>query len=170
MTPFKKISEYIISLILLASIALLLKNRKEFDRGVLILVVWSIILTIASELAFTFYIHAYGLSNLIGHFFKILSFYFIYKALIETGLAKPYNLLFRDLKQSEEALRQAHDKLEIRVQERTAELAKVNRALKTLSECNQALVRATEERDLLHDICQILVEVGGYRLGLDQFR
>ena len=32
LTPFKKISEYIISLILLASIALLLKNRREFDR------------------------------------------------------------------------------------------------------------------------------------------
>jgi PAS domain S-box-containing protein len=45
---------------------------------------------------------AYGISNLIGHYFKILSFYFIYKAIIETGLAKPYDLLFRDIKRSEE--------------------------------------------------------------------
>lgn len=34
LTPFKKISEYIISLILLGSIFLLLKNRSEFDRKV----------------------------------------------------------------------------------------------------------------------------------------
>jgi PAS domain S-box-containing protein len=105
LTPFKKISEYIISLILLASIALLLKSRSEFDRNVLQWIVWSIILTIFSEMAFTFYIHAYGFSNLVGHYFKIISFYFIYKALIETGLSRPYDLLFRNLRKSEEALR-----------------------------------------------------------------
>lgn len=70
LTSFKKISEYIISLILLASIVMLLKNRRELNRIVLQWVAWSIILTIASELAFTFYIDAYGLSNLIGHFFQ----------------------------------------------------------------------------------------------------
>lgn len=41
-----------------------------------------------------------------GIFFKILSFYLIYKAIIETGFDHPYTLLFRELKQSEEALRQ----------------------------------------------------------------
>jgi PAS domain S-box-containing protein len=107
LTPFKKISEYIISLILLASIVLLLMNRRDFDKNILQWVVWSIIVTIASELAFTFYIDAYGFSNLVGHCFKILSFYFIYKALIETGLSKPYDLLFRNLKKSEEILHQA---------------------------------------------------------------
>jgi PAS domain S-box-containing protein len=45
-----------------------------------------------------------------------------------------------------------------------AALREVNRALKTLSECNQTLVRATDESGLLHDICRILVEIGGYRL------
>ena len=74
--------------------------------------VWSILLTIVSELAFTFYIDAYGLSNLIGHFFKIFSFYFIYKAIIETGLSKPYNILFRNLKQSEVLLREEKNKIQ----------------------------------------------------------
>jgi PAS domain S-box-containing protein len=32
------------------------------------------------------------------------------------------------------------------------------------SECNQALVRETDESDLLHETCRIIVEVGGYRL------
>jgi signal transduction histidine kinase len=102
LTPFKKISEYVISMILLASMGLLLKHRGEFERSVLVLLIWSIFLTIGSELAFTFYVQVYGLSNLIGHYFKILSFYLIYKALIETGLARPYELLFREVKSSEE--------------------------------------------------------------------
>ena len=39
---------------------------------------------------------------------------------------------------------------------------KINRSLKVLSECNQMLVRATEESELLHKICRIIVEIGGY--------
>lgn len=42
-------------------------------------------------------------------------------------------------------------------------LARANRALRTLSDCNQALVRASSETELLNRICQILVSVGGYR-------
>jgi len=110
LTPFKKISEYLISLILLGSIALLLRRRNAFERPVLIWVVWSIIATIVSELAFTFYVSVYGLSNLIGHVFKLVSFYLIYKAIIETGLRRPYSLLWRDLKLSEERLREERDR------------------------------------------------------------
>jgi PAS domain S-box-containing protein len=122
LTPFKKISEYLISVILAGSIALLVRKQKAFDRHVLRLLIVSIFLTIAAELAFTFYVSVYGISNLFGHFFKIISFYLIYKAIIETGLTKPYDLLFRNLKQSEEAQRKARDTLEQRVEERAAEL------------------------------------------------
>jgi PAS domain S-box-containing protein len=97
LTLFKKISEYVISLFLLASILLLLKHQKHFDRTVLQWLILSLLATIGSELFFTFYVHVYGLSNLVGHFLKILSFYFVYKAIIETGLTKPYTLLFRSL-------------------------------------------------------------------------
>ncbi len=110
LTLFKKISEYIISLILLGAIAMLFTKRREFDPSVLRLLITSIVLTIASELAFTFYAHAYGLTNLIGHYLKIISVYLIYKALIETGLMRPYILLFRDLKESEDALRESEEK------------------------------------------------------------
>ncbi|MBZ5513347.1 MAG: PAS domain S-box protein [Acidobacteriia bacterium] len=44
------------------------------------------------------------------------------------------------------------------------ELHRVNRALRTLSECNQTMVRARDESELLQEICRILVEEGGYRL------
>ena len=109
LTPFKKISEYIISIILLGAITFLFQKRKEFDERIFRLLVAAMVITIAAELAFTFYIHAYGFSNLVGHYLKIISFYIIYKAIIETALVRPYDLLFRNLKQSEEALRKEKD-------------------------------------------------------------
>jgi len=112
LTPFKKLSEYLISFILILSFLILYKNKTEFDHKVFQLISWSIFLTIASEIFFTFYIHAYGLSNLIGHYFKILSFYFIYKAIIETGISKPFHFLFRDLKISEERLKKEKEKVQ----------------------------------------------------------
>ncbi|MFC1821943.1 MASE3 domain-containing protein [Thermodesulfobacteriota bacterium] len=112
LTPFKKISEYIISLILLCSIIFLHQKKAHFDKAVFRYLVTSIVLTICAELTFTLYLSVYGLSNFIGHFLKILSFYFIYKAVIETGLSKPFNILFRDIKQSEEALRAEKTKLQ----------------------------------------------------------
>ena len=44
------------------------------------------------------------------------------------------------------------------------ELRRINRALKTISECNQALVRISEEQTLLNEICKIIVTIGGQRL------
>ena len=46
----------------------------------------------------------------------------------------------------------------------TLELLRLNRALSTLSRCNEALVHATDEAQLLNQICEIVVQVGGYRL------
>jgi len=42
-------------------------------------------------------------------------------------------------------------------------LHKLNRALKVVTECDQILVRATEENKLLLDICQVIVNLGGYK-------
>jgi putative nucleotidyltransferase with HDIG domain len=42
-------------------------------------------------------------------------------------------------------------------------LKKLNRALKVVTECDQVLVRATDEIKLLSDICKIIVKIGGYR-------
>ncbi len=104
LTPFKVNSEYIISLMLLGSIFLLVRKRKVFSSNVYRLLIASIIVTILSELAFTFYISVYGLSNTLGHFFKLIEFYLIYKAIIQTGIVKPYDLIFRDLKHNEAEL------------------------------------------------------------------
>jgi len=45
-----------------------------------------------------------------------------------------------------------------------AALQRTNRMLRTISLCNQELVRATHETELLQRICDVMVENGGYRL------
>lgn len=44
------------------------------------------------------------------------------------------------------------------------ELVRLNRALRVLTECNQAVMRAGTEGELLGSVCRIVVEAGGYRL------
>jgi len=62
-------------------------------------------------------------------------------------------LVFRDItrrKQAEEALRKAHDELELRVQERTAELEEANGALQAeIAERKRAEVQIREQATLL---------------------
>jgi PAS domain S-box-containing protein len=48
--------------------------------------------------------------------------------------------------------------------EREEEMARINRALKLLSNCNEALIRAEVEKDLLAEVCKVAVESGGYRM------
>jgi PAS domain S-box-containing protein len=43
-------------------------------------------------------------------------------------------------------------------------LRRANRTLRALSECNQTLVRTSNESDLLAEICRLIIEPGGYRM------
>jgi PAS domain S-box-containing protein len=105
LTTFKRRSEYIICLILLGAAANLLWHREHLAGQVKTLLVAALAITVAQELSFTFYHDPYGVWNIAGHCLKIVAFYLVYKAIVETGLARPYNLLFFDLKRSEETLR-----------------------------------------------------------------
>ncbi|MBI3145037.1 MAG: EAL domain-containing protein [Pseudogulbenkiania sp.] len=56
-----------------------------------------------------------------------------------------------------------NDMADVLLENQTA-VTRLNRTLQVLSECNKVLVRATEERTLLDDICRHIVDIGGYRL------
>ncbi|MDD4889165.1 MAG: PAS domain S-box protein, partial [Phycisphaerae bacterium] len=44
------------------------------------------------------------------------------------------------------------------------EILDANRCLKAMTECRQALMHATSEPEMLHEVCRIIVGVAGYRL------
>ena len=117
LTVFKKASEYLIVLFFLASIGILLRKRQEFDPFVLRFLILFLAFTIASEIAFTEYVSVYGGANLIGHLLRLAAFFFLYKAIIEPGLVRPYAILLRDLQHSEESLREQAAALQTRNEE-----------------------------------------------------
>lgn len=129
LTPFKINSEYGIILIYVAALGLLLRQRHAFDRAVLRLLGVSIITAIAAELSFTKYISVFGIFNLAGHFFMLVSVFCIYRAIVVTGLMQPTSLLFRNLKESEEKISGLNRELLRHV----AELQESNRELDAFS-------------------------------------
>jgi|GEM_PF-2533278 len=104
LTLFKRLAEYSLCLLLVLAWLLLYRQRARFDTQVARMLLASIALTTLGELAFTFYVSVYGLSNLVGHLIKILSFLLIYKAVVETGISRPRELLYRELEQSRREL------------------------------------------------------------------
>lgn len=99
-TPFKIYSEYVISVLLIISMGLFWKKRHFFsDR-----VNWQIWLffafSVCTELVFTSYLGVYDVSNMIGHIFYLIASYFLYKAVVETGLINPYELMFKNLNEA----------------------------------------------------------------------
>jgi PAS domain S-box-containing protein len=109
LTPFQTLSVYVTVLILAAAIAMLGKKRDQFDPAGLRFLVVSIVCTILSELCFSVFTDVYGFLYFLGHGLQVVSFYCIYKAIIDLGLSKPFAVLFRNLKQSEDTLRRERD-------------------------------------------------------------
>ena len=180
LTPFKKISEYIICLILVVGIWLLYRNRAKFEPAIFRLLLLSMICTIVSELAFTYYVSNYGVSNLVGHYFKIFSFYLVYKAIIETGIRSPFELIFKELNATNDSLA---GEIEARIASEAAretlirELTTALSEVKTLSgllpicaHCKkirddkgywnqlESYIQARSEASFTHSICQDCVK------------
>lgn len=112
LTPFKKVSEYIISGIFVGAALRLKLNADIFHPRVHRLIQLSIGFTTLAELAFTSYVSVYELPNFLGHLFKILAVYCLYKCVIETGLNQPFDLLFHGMKKRELDLERSYKLLE----------------------------------------------------------
>nr|WP_319540854.1 PAS domain S-box protein [uncultured Methanospirillum sp.] len=107
LTPFKIASEYLISLILIATIIILYLRREHFDHKVWQFLIAAQVFLILGELAFTSYVSVFGYMNLLGHLFRLISVYLFYRAFIVISLTRPYDLLLRDLKEKEDALQES---------------------------------------------------------------
>ncbi|MBU4357389.1 MAG: PAS domain S-box protein [Proteobacteria bacterium] len=109
LTALKHTADCLAGVILLGALALLWRRREEFDPEVLRLLLAAIALAAASELARTVFTGASDQSGVVVQLLKILSLFLIYQALIETGIRRPYNLLFRNLRLGETMVRQERD-------------------------------------------------------------
>ena len=110
LTPFKIVSEYIISLILISTIIILYLKREHFDTTVWKFLIAAQVFLILGELAFTSYISVYGFMNMLGHLFRLISVYLFYRAFVVISLTRPYDLILRELRQEELHLQESEKK------------------------------------------------------------
>ena len=101
-TPFKIYAEYVIIGLLTVVAVLLYLKRNNFSETVYQLILVSVIITALSEICFTVYTVNDGLANELGHYGKLIAYFLIYKAIVETGFTNPTRLIFSNLKASEE--------------------------------------------------------------------
>ncbi len=103
LTGFKKASEVVISGLFVAGAIILFKYKNYFDKKVFYSLLAAFFLNIGAEIMFTLYSSVFDLINISGHIITVGANYFIYKAIVETGLNTPYRLLFLELEKSNKA-------------------------------------------------------------------
>ncbi len=130
LTPFKVISEYIISVMLGTSVYFLYKRQAGIDTDTFRSMAVAIVMLVISELSFSEYVSVFGLANVVGHLFKFVAYYFIYKATIQVSIIQPYNIIFRTLLTKEEELEKHKTHLEELVNKQTADLKIFSLAVK----------------------------------------
>ncbi len=111
LTIFKKIAEYVISILLIIFWILLYRQRQLFRKPVFVWLSLFVFFSVVSELAFTFYVGVYDLSNLIGHLFKIAAFYSLYVAIVQNTILFPFYELVNSLALKQKELESFNKKL-----------------------------------------------------------
>lgn len=134
LTLFKVYSEYLVCLILVASVVLLMRQKSRFAPNVYDALLAFFLISIGTELSLTFYKTNGGWENVIGHLLKVTAFFFLYKAVVKTSLEEPYN-----------RVREQAGLLEITVAERTSELQETNATLEEEIEERQAAQESLQE-------------------------
>lgn len=124
-TPVKKILEYtVILFLILAGILYLLEYFKKKNKSNLLFSV-AIIISIFSEIAFTSYASVYDIYNYLGHVYKFISYFIVFRVAFVNNIERPYLALYS----ARNRLKEYADNLDKVVAKRTEELNSINRIL-----------------------------------------
>lgn len=110
LTPVKKGAEFLAGIFILAALTGLLTKRRHFDSRVFRMLSLSLVFLATSGFVFALNTGISTLIGMTGHLLTLGGFVLIYRAMVETGLERPYDLLFRDLKESEKRYRSLYHK------------------------------------------------------------
>lgn len=162
LTGFKVASEYLISLVVLLAILRLRRDRARMNRQMYGYMLASMSFTILAELSFTLYTDVYGFFNVLGHGFKLVSFYYIYRSLIESGLKNPLDVLFANLQNQEAELRQQNENLQEEIMNRIETERNLQQITGDLKTANQRVQARLEE--LMKDKHRLVAEISATAL------
>ncbi len=90
LTPLKIALEYgAVAVSLMALVAHFRLYRSTRDEAI-VLIMAALVANVYSGLAFTVYYNPYDVYNLLGHFYKVIVYYLIFRALLITSVHRPY--------------------------------------------------------------------------------
>jgi diguanylate cyclase (GGDEF)-like protein/PAS domain S-box-containing protein len=93
LTPIKLYAEYVLVLLYGgAAVAFYWRRRRPSTLDVPRLIVAAVAIAI-SELCFTLYFSVYDLSNAAGHVYKVIGYWYLYRAIFVTSVHHPYDAL-----------------------------------------------------------------------------
>jgi len=162
LTPFKKISEYVIAALFLAAAYWLYRRRDYFEPPVIKALIWALVISAGAELLFTLYDGVYDLPNRLGHFLTIVAYFLIYVAIVKTGLERPYALL--SSANAELSAREAALQAEVlERQQAQAGLVRQSQWLRSLHEIDEAILRIQSPSEIAGVTAQSLVTATGAR-------
>jgi PAS domain S-box-containing protein len=140
-TNFNIISEIVVCIVLLIVIKLLIDNKKNLHEDISLFLIYSLGILVAAELCFTFYTTNGDFINATGHILRLCGNYLIYKAIIQTNLENPYNVLFYRLTEINSSLEiktrllmKINEKLNEEIYERTCVEEKLRESKKKYQE------------------------------------
>ncbi|MDQ2086283.1 MASE3 domain-containing protein [Herbivorax sp. ANBcel31] len=125
LTSYKIYSEYVIILLFaVATFRLIAEYKKGKDRVIFLFAI-SLIISIFSEIAFVLYVSVYDIYNYLGHIYKFIAFFIIFRAILISSIKKPYLQLYT----AKQKLKDHAENLDNIVNERTNEIKKLNNKL-----------------------------------------
>lgn len=125
LTDFKKGVEYlIIAINLIAAVIFLFRMTKPQPFNLVLLFEAACVMAM-SEYFFTLYTTTRGTYNVMGHLYKVIAYFLIYRAIVVQVIEEPY----KNLQKAEELLLQINSQLEERVTARTKDLNEANATL-----------------------------------------
>ena len=95
LSQLKIYCEYFIIFILFLTLFIYWHMRKYMSPRLYQFLSFALLMMILSEFSFTRYVSVYGFANLMGHVLKIFAYWFIYIALVDSTLTRPFSMLSR---------------------------------------------------------------------------
>ncbi|WP_374255383.1 putative bifunctional diguanylate cyclase/phosphodiesterase [Aquabacterium sp.] len=107
LTPFKVVLEYGVVMVTLAAAVLFCRSEVRHRAYSVTDLCTAALITVLSELCVTLYTHVGDVFMLMGHVYKIIAYFFIYRAVFVTAVREPYRLLQFEVQERREAEKRA---------------------------------------------------------------